>query len=99
MKKGFLKKGLSGKYTSVFTCPNGQADFPKTMYIKHISLIVNDLNTQKYAINTEKKMVFKSLNPRYTIHAFLAYVLIYFRQVKNYVGKVKIINYLPGKAS
>ena len=29
----FLKKGLSGKYVLVFTCPNGQADF---LNIKHI---------------------------------------------------------------
>ena len=26
----FLKKGLSGKYILVFTCPNGQADFQNT---------------------------------------------------------------------
>ena len=42
----FLKKGLSGKYISVFTCPNGQADFMKT---QHISFIVNGRNTQEYA--------------------------------------------------
>ena len=29
----FLKKGLSGKYTLVLTCPNGQADFSN---LKHI---------------------------------------------------------------
>ena len=29
----FLKKGLSGKYILVLTCPNGQADFTS---IKHI---------------------------------------------------------------
>ena len=26
----FLKKGLSGKYMLVFTCPNRQADFQNT---------------------------------------------------------------------
>ena len=28
----FLKKGLSGKYILVFTCPNGQADFLSTTH-------------------------------------------------------------------
>ena len=28
----FLKKGLSGKYITVFTCPNGQVDFLKTKH-------------------------------------------------------------------
>ena len=48
---------------------------------------------------TEKKMVFKFSNPWKTKHAFLAYVITYFGQVKYYVGKVEIINYLPGMAS
>ena len=29
----FLKKGLSGKYILVFTCPNRQADFQNTKHI------------------------------------------------------------------
>ena len=29
----FLKKGFSGKYILVFTCPIGQADFPNTEHI------------------------------------------------------------------
>ena len=29
----FWKKGLSGKYILVFTCPNGQVDFPNTEHI------------------------------------------------------------------
>ena len=48
---------------------------------------------------TEKKMVFKSLNPWWTIHAFLAYIISYFGQVKNYAGQVEIIHYLHGMAS
>ena len=37
----FLKKGLSGKYILVFTCPNGQADSLNT---KNISFIVHGPN-------------------------------------------------------
>ena len=29
----FLKKGLSGKYILVLTCPNGQADFSNINHI------------------------------------------------------------------
>ena len=49
----------------------------------------------KQCNKTEKKMFFT--NPWWTIHAFLAYIISYFRQVKNYVGQVKIIYYLPVK--
>ena len=44
----FLKKGLSGKYILVFTCPNREADFLNT---KHIFFIVNGPNTQEYSRN------------------------------------------------
>ena len=30
------------------------------------------------------------------MHAYLAYVITNFGQVKNYFGQVKIMNYLPG---
>ena len=53
----FLKKGLSGKYTLVFTCPNGQDDFLNT---KHI---VNGPNTQKYANNATKLKRYCFSNP------------------------------------
>ena len=48
LARDFLKKGLSGKYILVFTCPKGQADFLNTL---HISFIVNVPNTQRYAKN------------------------------------------------
>ena len=47
----FLKKGLSGKYILVFTCPNGKADFLKT---KQNYFVLNGPNTQKYANNATK---------------------------------------------
>ena len=59
----FLKKGLLGKCILVFTCLNGQADFLNNI---HISYIVNDPNTQKYANNATKLkengiQIFKSM--------------------------------------
>ena len=45
----FLKKGLSGKYILVFTCPNGQADFLNIFFY-----IVNSQNTQKYVNKATK---------------------------------------------
>ena len=44
-------------------------------------------------------MVLQSLNPREIIHDILAYVITYFGQARNYVGQVKIINYLHGMVS
>ena len=53
-------------------------------------------NIQTMHATKLKEMVLKSLNPWRIINDMLAYVTTYFGQAKNYVGQVKIINYLSG---
>ena len=60
---GFLKKGLSGKYISVFTCPNRQADFLNTTHFFYSKWPKISRNVQTICNKTEKKMVSKSFNP------------------------------------
>ena len=59
----FLKKGLSGKCILVSTCPNGQADFLSAKHIIFYSKWPKYPEICKLCNKTEKKMVFKSLNP------------------------------------
>ena len=47
----FLKKGLSGKYILVFTCPNGQADFLSTLHFFYVEKMAQ---IPKYANNATK---------------------------------------------
>ena len=87
----FWKKGLLAKFILPCTCPYGQAEHYMYVFIEKIAQIPRNMLTIK-----QKKMVFKSSNPWWIIHAILAYVITYFGQAKNYVGQVKNINYLPG---
>ena len=94
----FKKKGLSGKYILVFTCPNWQADILNT---KHI---VDGPNTHRYANNAIqlKRYWFSYLYITKLINNSCLssiYLLTYFGQVKTYFGQVKIINDLLGMAS
>ena len=45
--QNLLKKGLSGKYILVFTCPNGQADFlnAKHNYLLKMAQIPRNIQT------------------------------------------------------
>ena len=46
----FMKKGLSGKYILVFTCPNGQAGFLSSVhnsYIKKMAQISRNMQTMQ----------------------------------------------------